>query len=165
MAERVNALFDRLNMEAEKAGYHLNPDREFVNNLLEGLLVNEDRYGYHSCPCRLSSGVKARDLDLICPCDYRDPDLAEYGACYCALYVSEEVLQGKRKLGSIPERRPPGGPTAHEVHDEEWEPVKIANLPFPVWRCKVCGYLCARPTPPERCPICHVTKERFERFM
>jgi len=33
-----------------------------------------------------------------------------------------------------------------------------------VWRCKVCGYLCARTEPPEVCPICKVGKERFELF-
>jgi len=38
-------------------------------------------------------------------------------------------------------------------------------LPLPVWRCKVCGYLCAREGPPEICPICKAKKERFERFM
>lgn len=33
-----------------------------------------------------------------------------------------------------------------------------------VWRCKVCGYLCARVSPPEECPICKVPRERFEPF-
>jgi len=39
------------------------------------------------------------------------------------------------------------------------------SLPLPVWRCKVCGYLCARESPPELCPICKATADRFERFM
>lgn len=39
------------------------------------------------------------------------------------------------------------------------------TLSMPVWRCKVCGYLCAREGPPEVCPICKAKKERFERFM
>ncbi len=41
----------------------------------------------------------------------------------------------------------------------------LNNLPLPVWRCKVCGYLCAREGPPEVCPICKAKKERFERFL
>ena len=49
---------------------------------------------------------------------------------------------------------------------EETEHQKIeTELSQPVWRCKVCGYLCAREHPPEVCPICKVPKERFERFM
>ena len=53
--------------------------------------------------------MKKEDLDIICPCDYRDADLAEYGTCFCALYVSQDVVDGKRKATRIPERRPPEG--------------------------------------------------------
>jgi ferredoxin-thioredoxin reductase catalytic subunit len=92
---------------AESTGYHLNPDRAFTWGLVESLLINRARYGYQACPCRLAAGEKEKDRDIICPCDYRDPDLAEYGACYCALYVSEDVLRGERALQPVPERRPP----------------------------------------------------------
>jgi len=50
-------------------------------------------------------------------------------------------------------------------------PVRVASatampvFPLPVWRCKVCGYLCAREQPPGICPICKATRERFERFV
>jgi ferredoxin-thioredoxin reductase catalytic chain len=44
-------------------------------------------------------------------------------------------------------------------------PAFPGKLPLPVWRCRVCGYLCARDGPPEVCPICKARKERFERFM
>ncbi len=39
------------------------------------------------------------------------------------------------------------------------------SLKYPVWRCKVCGYLCARDEPPGLCPVCKAGKERFERFL
>jgi len=70
--EKVDELYERLDREAEASGYHLNPDREFTRELVESLLVNEERYGYWACPCRLATGEKAQDLDVICPCDYRD---------------------------------------------------------------------------------------------
>src|SRR4030067_497712 len=104
--EAVNRLYKRLFDEAESSGYHLGPDRDFTMDLVKGLLINEQRYGYWACPCRLASGHKGDDLDIICPCDYRDPDLTDYGACYCALYVSQAVMDGKQKVHSIPERRP-----------------------------------------------------------
>jgi len=162
-AEEVSRLYEKLNQEAESSGYHLNPDREFTEELVQGLLINERRYGYWACPCRLASGNKEEDLDIICPCDYRDPDLTDYDACYCALYVSGAALKGERKVRPIPERRPPlekrkktkGVPGAQ----------RISSLPLPVWRCRVCGYLCARVEPPEVCPICRAKKERFERFL
>ena len=78
----VLELYRRLDEEAEAAGYHLNPDREFTLMLVEGLLRNRERYGYMLCPCRMGEGEREKDLDIICPCDYRDADLDEYGQCY-----------------------------------------------------------------------------------
>ena len=161
--EEIDRLYKKLRYEAESAGYHINPDMMMTGELLNGLLVNEKRYGYPSCPCRLASGNKEEDLDIICPCDYRDPDLDDYNACYCSLYVSQGAVEGKVKIGSIPERRPPREKRL-EMKTEK-KPASFASLPLPVWRCKVCGYLCARDGPPEVCPICKAKKERFERFM
>ena len=158
----IDKLYDRLFREAESAGYHLNPDVEFTKELVKSLIINERRYGYWACPCRLASGKKEDDLDIICPCDYRDSDLNEYDACYCALYVSDAVRKGEKKAGSIPERRPP---PAKGRRQAEIAGPKPTGLSQPVWRCKVCGYLCAREQPPEVCPICKAKKDRFERFM
>jgi ferredoxin-thioredoxin reductase catalytic chain len=158
----VDRLYERLGKEAEVAGYHLNPDVEFAKGLIKSLIVNERRYGYRACPCRLASGKKQDDLDIICPCDYRDLDVNEYGFCYCALYVSEAVRKGEKKAVSIPERRPPPEERKKETRKKG---KRLTGLSLPVWRCKVCGYLCAREQPPEVCPICKAKKDRFERFM
>jgi ferredoxin-thioredoxin reductase catalytic subunit len=158
----VNSYYQKVKEEAESSGYHLNQDVEFTKELLKSILINKKRYGYGACPCRLASGVRDEDLDLICPCDYRDPDLVDYGACYCALYVSGEILSGEKKLQSIPERRP--SPEEREKVKVE-SSAKVTGLSKPVWRCKVCGYLCARDKPPEICPICKVSSDRFEKFM
>jgi ferredoxin-thioredoxin reductase catalytic chain len=111
--------------------------------------------------------------------------VSEYGACFCALYVSQDVKDGKRKTQRIPERRPAeklsaaaeptaessaeSTPAAKEPAQAETPagstPPNAADLKYPVWRCKVCGYLCARDGPPEVCPICKARKERFERFL
>ncbi len=162
-AEEIDRLYERLRKEAAAGGYNLNPDEAFTKTLLRGLLVNERRYGYPACPCRLASGVKTEDLDIICPCDYRDPDLTDFDACYCALYVSLALLKGEKTVGSIPERRPP--PESRRAKKEEKPGAVTSSLSYPVWRCKVCGYLCAREHPPEICPVCKAKKDRFERFM
>lgn len=158
--EEIESLYQKTLKNATSGGYLLNPDNSFTISLIGGLVVNRKRYGYESCPCRLASGSEDLDRDIICPCDYRDDDLAEHGACYCALYVTREVAEGKRKLKSIPERRKP----AEKIPEADAKTV-IGNLRYPVWRCSVCGYLCARNNPPEICPICKVPKERFERFL
>ncbi len=80
--EEINRLYEQLKREAESNGYHLNPDVEFTKELVRGLLINEIRYGYRACPCRLASGNNNDDLDIICPCDYRDPDLTDFNTCY-----------------------------------------------------------------------------------
>ncbi len=159
-----------LRRDAEQNGYHLNPDEDFAKGLVHGLMVNEDRYGFASCPCRLCVGPREVNLDIICPCDYRDGDLDEYGTCYCALYVSGEVAEGKRPVEVIPDRR---GPVPSECLAPEEKgrapvvsvPAAAGPLPYPVFRCRVCGYLCARDEPPEKCPICGAEKDRFEKFL
>jgi ferredoxin-thioredoxin reductase catalytic chain len=165
---QIDKLYERLKVEAEAGGYHLNPDTEFTKALVKGLITNERRYGYPACPCRLASGNKAEDLDIICPCDYRDADVVEFNACYCALYVSGAALKDRTKIKSIPERRPPPQEREKKKAAASME-VSVAGgtlkLPLPVWRCKVCGYLCARDGPPEVCPVCKAKKERFERFI
>jgi len=160
----VNELYKKLDEDAESAGYYLNPDEKFTKDLVRGLIVNKKRYGYQACPCRLASGKKEEDLDIICPCDYRDSDLDEYHTCYCGLYVSKNVKEGKKEIGPIPERRPPKK-EREKMKKEQKKAEKIGNLSKPIWRCKVCGYLCAHDSPPEICPICQAKKERFEKFI
>jgi rubrerythrin len=73
------------------------------------------------------------------------------------------MLRGEREVQPIPERRPPPGERGQD------RPTQAATGSgggpgFPVWRCRVCGYLCAREQPPTVCPICRARQERFERF-
>ncbi|HAF95460.1 MAG: hypothetical protein A2X34_09965 [Elusimicrobia bacterium GWC2_51_8] len=183
----------RLDREAGASGYNLNPDLDVTSLLCAGLVKNEGRYGYMSCPCRLASGKREEDRDIICPCDYRDADLAEYGACYCALYVSDAIAAGKKEAVPIPERRlpdeqrheapldiksapavksgagggvtpPPGYPPTEDLSKKSPALGRQPGDGVKVWRCKVCGYLCAKETPPLRCPICKADKDRFEGF-
>lgn len=160
----VDQFYQKLKVDTERSGYFLNPDTDFTKELIQSLLVNSKRYGYPACPCRLAAGEKAQDLDIICPCDYRDADLNEHSTCYCSLFVSGKIAKGQEQLSSsIPERRQQGG--AVKMNQSDSNSPSIINPPLPVWRCKVCGYLCARENPPQVCPICKASQERFERFV
>ena len=75
-------LYEMLRKIQEPKGYFFNREREKVFDLLNALLLNRDRYGYMCCPCRLASGNREWDRDIICPCAYRDEDIREYGRCY-----------------------------------------------------------------------------------
>ena len=103
----TDELYDRLQKIQEPKGYFFNKDRGRVNDLLEALLLNKERSGYMCCPCRLASGDREKDSDIICPCAYRAEDVREYGSCYCNLYVSREWNDGKVPDVYVPERRPP----------------------------------------------------------
>jgi ferredoxin-thioredoxin reductase catalytic subunit len=100
-------LYEMLKKVQEPKGYFFNKDKEWVLNILKDLLINKERYGYMSCPCRLAAGDREKDRDIMCPCLYREADVKEYGSCYCNLYVSRQWNDGKIKNQYVPERRPP----------------------------------------------------------
>lgn len=165
----------RAESDAKSNGYQLNRDPDFLKDLLEGLKTNEERYGYPSCPCRIATGKFEVDRDIICPCDYRDPDVQEFGACYCALFVRQDVFDGKTPLQPVPERRPKekqdraiavatGVPEikakATSLSKEQPEKLEGENK-MKLWYCKQCGYVVFREEPPYICPICKAKREMF----
>jgi ferredoxin-thioredoxin reductase catalytic subunit/rubredoxin len=169
----------RAESDAKTYGYYLHPDSQFLQDLLEGLRKNEERYGYPSCPCRLATGNLELDRDIICPCDYRDPDVAEYGTCYCALYMRKDLYEGKTPINPIPERRTPEkqaraygttGATTPKLAGQQTPEAKPAAavqsevVKKKLWYCKQCGYVVYREDPPYVCPICKAKKEMFTQI-
>jgi len=103
----INKLYEMLKKVQEPKDYFFNKDKERVFELLEALIKNKERYGYMACPCRLALANRDNDKDIICPCIYRQPDVKEYGSCYCNLYVSKEWNEDIIPHVYVPERRPP----------------------------------------------------------
>lgn len=99
-------LHDMLAPLQAKKGYFFNPDQTMTMELMEMLLVNKERYGHMACPCRLAGGNYEMDKDIICPCAYREADVAEYGTCFCGLYVNQQWIDGAIPHRVVPERRP-----------------------------------------------------------
>ncbi len=180
----IEQVRQRAEADAKTYGYFLIPDPDLLQAFFEGLKVNEDRYGYPLCPCRLASGKFEFDRDIICPCDYRDPDIAQYGSCYCRLYVNKTVYESKN-LPEVPERRPiekqnrayttqaatakPLSTSVQEIHEKTpttqilKETVKD-EVKKRLWYCKQCGYVVYREDPPYICPICKAKQEIFEEI-
>ncbi len=104
---KVEQLYKALKKSQEAKGIYFNRDEDLVFELLESLLMNKERYGYMACPCRLACGDRELDKDIVCPCDYRAPDLEEFGACFCGLYISKPLHNGEMESDYVPERRPP----------------------------------------------------------
>lgn len=104
---KVEQLYEALKKSQEAKGVYFNKDKDLVAELLESLITNKDRYGYMACPCRLASNDRGHDKDIICPCEYREEDLKEHGACFCGLYVSQALHNNEIEADYVPERRPP----------------------------------------------------------
>ncbi len=132
--EELGIFRKEIEAKANKTGYMLNPDQEFLKSLFEGLFKNNERYGYPSCPCRLAENNLRDDIDIICPCVYRDPDLFEFGRCFCALYVNSDFISGKKGTGPIPERRPQKRAAITKVGDRMG-----VNEVGEKYRCNICG--------------------------
>lgn len=78
---------------AELNEFRLNPDREKVQSLIDGVMENGKNHGMKYCPCRLMTKDFEEDLNLVCPCNFRihetykgKPD----GECWCSLFVKEK---------------------------------------------------------------------------
>lgn len=166
----VEKVKKRAENDANTYGYYLTPDAELLQDLLKGIQKNEERYGYPSCPCRLASGKLELDRDIICPCDYRDADVENYGQCYCALYVRKDVHEGRTTIHPIPERRPIqkqsrgytiSSEPAETPKQQAEKPTESSEINLKLWYCKQCGYVCFREDAPYICPVCKAKKEMF----
>jgi len=105
--ETTEGMKEYVGMVSQKNSWILNKDQGTFNDLIDGLVENKKSYGYQSCPCRLASGNRDLDRDLICPCDYATDDVKEFGACYCNLYMRSDFYETfKTEYVNVPERRP-----------------------------------------------------------
>ena len=72
----------------EKNDFILNPDKEHVDTVIKGVLENEKKHGLKLCPCRLRDGTRERDLELICPCNFKIQETwKSKNMCWCGLFV------------------------------------------------------------------------------
>lgn len=75
---------------AQKAGIKLNPNTKVVDNIHQGLLNNEKKYGKRYCPCRRVTGDNEEDEKSVCPCFWHLEEIAKDGKCLCGLFVKGE---------------------------------------------------------------------------
>jgi ferredoxin-thioredoxin reductase catalytic subunit len=69
----------------------LNPDKEHVEKVADGVLVNEKEKGLKYCPCRIGTGDFDKDLELLCPCNFKIQECwTEKNECWCGLFVRKK---------------------------------------------------------------------------
>ncbi|MBS3176599.1 hypothetical protein J4457_05175 [Candidatus Woesearchaeota archaeon] len=68
--------------------FRINPDKKHVDLIIKGVLENEKRHGLKLCPCQVRDGTRQRDLELICPCNFKIQETwKSKGMCWCGLFV------------------------------------------------------------------------------
>lgn len=70
---------------AENNGFRLNPGKNLVKIIAEGLAENQKNLGARFCSCRPLAGNKKKDS--ICPCKWHKKEIKEKGRCHCGLFV------------------------------------------------------------------------------
>ncbi|MFH1682848.1 MAG: ferredoxin-thioredoxin reductase catalytic domain-containing protein [Candidatus Woesearchaeota archaeon] len=79
----------------EKNDFMLNPNSNHVERIAEGCLKNEIECGLKLCPCRLRDGSRERDLELLCPCNFKvheawlKSEIRGRSECWCGLFVKK----------------------------------------------------------------------------
>ncbi len=79
-------IYESLQKYADKKGYKLNPDKEMLDIVIEGLAKNQEKYGKRYCPCRIITDNKEENKKIICPCAYHKEEIEKNGMCYCTLF-------------------------------------------------------------------------------
>ena len=84
----------------EKKNYALNPSWMMLTNLKSNLCEMEATFGKRYCPCFEPSGDEVLDKKMMCPCEFIDDEIAEYGTCHCALFGPTDLSKADWKASS-----------------------------------------------------------------
>jgi len=79
-----------------KGPYGLYPEREVVENVIDGLADHLDAHGKMYCPCAPIEESLARGSEMVCPCTPHRADIARQGYCDCALFASHDFIAADR---------------------------------------------------------------------
>ncbi len=84
----------------EQKNYALNPSWMMTTNLKSNLCEMEATFGKRYCPCFEPSGDEVLDKKMMCPCEFIDDEIAEYGTCHCALFGPADLSKDAWKASS-----------------------------------------------------------------
>lgn len=84
----------------KQKNYTLNPSWMMTTNLEIWLSEMEATFGKRYCPCFEPSGDAKLDKKMLCPCEFIDDEIKEYGTCHCALFGSPDLDKAGWKASS-----------------------------------------------------------------
>lgn len=84
----------------KKNGYVLNPNWMMSTNLKVWLSEMDETFGKRYCPCFEPSGDAGLDKKMLCPCEFVEDEIEEYGTCHCALFGPADLSKEGWKASS-----------------------------------------------------------------
>lgn len=92
---------------AASLGYRFNSDDEFVEAVLTAELGILEMAGDVYCPCRIRTGDRKADAQIVCPCiPFHRVQFAALRKCWCGLFVRVDVADDTELVGVIDEPEP-----------------------------------------------------------
>jgi len=85
---------------AKQKNYALNPSWMMSTNLEIWLSELEATFGKRYCPCFEPSGDAELNKKMLCPCEFIEDEIKEYGTCHCALFGSADLDKAGWKASS-----------------------------------------------------------------
>jgi len=96
--EKIEKIIEEAKKYAQEKGFKLNENKIVVEKIAEGLLKNEEKYGFRYCPCRRVSGNEEEDKKKICPCQFMQEEIRQEGRCFCGLFILPPIRRQPPKL-------------------------------------------------------------------
>ncbi len=91
-ADRKEALRYLFTPVVDALGFKFTPDEELADFLLEQEVKLEQDKGAPYCPCQGRSGVRAEDMQIVCPCiPFHRAHFDAMKRCWCGLFVHKDV--------------------------------------------------------------------------
>ncbi len=84
----------------KQKNYTVNPSWMMTTNLKSNLCEMEATFGKRYCPCFEPSGDKVLDKKMMCPCEFVEDEIKEYGTCHCALFGPSDLTKEQWKASS-----------------------------------------------------------------
>lgn len=84
----------------KKNQYVLNPNWMMSTNLKIWLSEMEATFGKRYCPCFEPSNDETLNKKMMCPCEFVEDEIKEYGTCHCALFGKEDLSKEGWKASS-----------------------------------------------------------------
>lgn len=84
----------------EQKNYALNPSWMMTTNLKIWVSEMEATFGQRFCPCFEPSSDAKLNKKMMCPCEYVEDEIKEYGTCHCALFGRADLDKAGWKASS-----------------------------------------------------------------